>query len=91
MLESFLHLNPVSALAQRPNTAENLKCYHCDPSDLKISGNAGVRMTCLQDEDDLGEIKHCALADQLCMKGEMGKNQLIPLQLSPTSFKHSIS
>ena len=48
-------------------------------------------MNCLQDEDDLGEIKHCALADQLCMKGEMGKNLLIPLQLSPTSFKHSIS
>ena len=78
MLESILlHLNSVSALAQRPNTAENLQCYHCDPSDLKISGNAGVRMTCLQDENDLGEIRNCALADQLCMKGEMGKYKMI--------------
>jgi len=59
------------ALSQRPNTAENLKCYHCDPSDLKINGNAGIRMPCLQDEDDLGELKHCALENQLCMKGEM--------------------
>ena len=34
-------------------------------------------MTCLQDENDLGEIRNCALADQLCMKGEMGKYKMI--------------
>ena len=32
-------------------------------------------MPCLQDEDDLGELKHCALEHQLCMKGEMRKNE----------------
>ena len=52
-----------------------MKCYHCDPSDLKINGNAGIRMPCLQDEDDLGELKHCALENQLCMKGEMRKDE----------------
>ena len=74
-----------SAFSQRPNTAENLKCYHCDPSDLKING-AGVRMPCLQDENDLGELKHCALENQLCMKGEMRKNELI---LEPFSWRSS--
>jgi len=28
-------------------------------------------MPCLQDENDLGELKSCALENQLCMKGEM--------------------
>jgi len=58
------------ALSQRQNTAEHLQCYHCDPADLKTNG-AGIRMECLQNKDMLGELRHCPLADQLCVKGEM--------------------
>ena len=58
---------------QTTKNKENLKCYHCDP----MEGNTGIKLKCLQDEDELGELKQCPLSEQLCARGKIGKHWLI--------------
>jgi len=52
---------------QTTKNKENLKCYHCDPTE----GNTGIKLKCLQDDDELGELKQCPLSEQLCARGKI--------------------
>ena len=63
------NVTTILVTSQRRKDNENLKCYHCDPFD----GNDEVRMKCLQDQDELGELKKCPLFEQLCARGKIGK------------------
>ena len=64
-------------LALSQERPEILECYECDPTNLQIrdpskTGLHSTRMTCLTDDDDLGELKQCSLLNGLCAVGKIG-------------------
>ena len=66
-----------------------LECYECDPTNLQVrdpskTGLHSTRMTCLTDDDDLGELKQCNLINGLCAVGKVGT---LPFESTFKMFK----